>query len=76
MKINEVKRITIEFEEEELNHIEEILDSLSELKEEMKLNKCTNLSGDDYEVPIDISKEQLEKTINVLKNLHYITEMY
>ena len=76
MTIKEVKHVAIEFTPEDDNSIKKVYNLMRELSNALAKYECTILSGNDYEVPIDISIERLEETIEVVDSLKYITEMF
>lgn len=75
MKVNEIKSISINYEENECKTLESAVELLDELITTMSNNKCDTLIGEDYNGDISITTLDLLQALRVLENISSTEEM-
>ena len=75
MTINEVKSVSITYEDEEIEKLDAVIDLLDELTTQMTTNKCNILTGEYYMGDVVITKDDLLLTKRVIENIYLTNEM-
>lgn len=75
MTINEVKSVSITYEDEEIEKLDAVTDLLDELMEQMTTSKCNTLVGEYYMGDVVITKNDLLLAKRVIENIYLTTEM-
>ena len=75
MKVNEIKSISINYDEIECRTLESVVELLNELITTMSNNKCDTLMGEDYDGDISITTSELQQALRVLENIPLTEEM-
>lgn len=75
MKVNEIKSVSISYEENDCKILESAVELLDELITTMSNNKCDTLIGEDYNGDISITTLDLLQALRVLENISSTEEM-
>lgn len=75
MTINEVKSISITYEDEEIERLDTVTDLLDELIEQLTTSKCNALTGEYYMGDVVITRDDLLIAKRVIENIYLTTEM-
>ena len=75
MTINEVKSVSITYEDEEIEKLDAVTDLLDELMAQMTASKCNTLTGEYYMGDVVITRDDLLLAKRVIENIYLTNEM-
>ena len=75
MKVNEIKSVSNNYEENESNTLESGVEVLEVHITTMSNNKCDTLIGEDYNGDVSITTLDLQQALRVLENISSTEEM-